>query len=253
MKASAQLALVAALAGGFALNASAATQITSTASLSGVYYSLQDLNLNDGIDPSISFSWYSQVNAGVAPVVAEGLTSHSTAASFSGSAHLMVSNAALGATTSASINGWNLNATGQATESGEYYSSAHKSIRFTLSPNTSLFIGGFINAGVSSKLALPDVAGSNVWLQIINSQNANPYTQSAFYSVGAYSYNDSPTTVEDQFYLNMSNAKGSAMNGTIDIYTGAWGTLAPVPEPSTYAMMLAGLGLLGAAARRKRN
>jgi len=33
---------------------------------------------------------------------------------------------------------------------------------------------------------------------------------------------------------------------------GVWSTTAPVPEPETYAMMLAGLGLLGFVARRRK-
>lgn len=45
---------------------------------------------------------------------------------------------------------------------------------------------------------------------------------------------------------------GNAMAyGTAGIYVGTSNTV-PVPEPETYAMMLAGLGLVGAAARRQR-
>lgn len=40
-------------------------------------------------------------------------------------------------------------------------------------------------------------------------------------------------------------------NGRADYNGGVGLALAPVPEPETYAMMLAGLGLLGFAARRK--
>lgn len=39
----------------------------------------------------------------------------------------------------------------------------------------------------------------------------------------------------------------STFNGTINGLT-----VAPVPEPETYAMMLAGLGILGVSARRKK-
>lgn len=41
-------------------------------------------------------------------------------------------------------------------------------------------------------------------------------------------------------------------NGRADYNGGVGLALAPVPEPETYAMMLAGLGMLGFAARRKQ-
>ncbi len=40
--------------------------------------------------------------------------------------------------------------------------------------------------------------------------------------------------------------------GSYELTLTAQGNLAPVPEPETYAMMLAGLGLLGLTARRRR-
>jgi hypothetical protein len=47
------------------------------------------------------------------------------------------------------------------------------------------------------------------------------------------------------------NPMGSA-TGSYELTLTAQGNLAPVPEPETYAMMLAGLGLLGLTARRRR-
>jgi hypothetical protein len=47
------------------------------------------------------------------------------------------------------------------------------------------------------------------------------------------------------------NPMGSA-TGRYELTLTAQGNLAPVPEPETYAMMLAGLGLLGVAARRRK-
>jgi hypothetical protein len=44
---------------------------------------------------------------------------------------------------------------------------------------------------------------------------------------------------------------GSA-TGSYELTLTAQGNLAPVPEPETYAMMLAGLGLMGLTARRRR-
>ena len=62
----------------------------------------------------------------------------------------------------------------------------------------------------------------------------------------------------------MDDGTGKSILTTINLATGAAtkagdfvGTInglsiAPVPEPETYAMLLAGLGLIGAASRRKR-
>ena len=44
-------------------------------------------------------------------------------------------------------------------------------------------------------------------------------------------------------------ANGGQTNGYVIEYSSV--ALQPVPEPETYALMLAGLGLLGAAARRR--
>ena len=44
-----------------------------------------------------------------------------------------------------------------------------------------------------------------------------------------------------------------AATGSYELTLTAQGNLAPVPEPETYAMMLAGLGLVGLAARRRKS
>lgn len=49
---------------------------------------------------------------------------------------------------------------------------------------------------------------------------------------------------------NATGMNGGLYNGAISVATVP---LAPVPEPETYAMMLAGLGALGFLARRRRN
>ena len=51
----------------------------------------------------------------------------------------------------------------------------------------------------------------------------------------------------------MADIKTFRFGGSYILLAGtADGTLAPVPEPETYAMMLAGLGMLGFMARRRR-
>lgn len=54
--------------------------------------------------------------------------------------------------------------------------------------------------------------------------------------------------LDDHVFVNSGNtAYGQILNNP-----GTW-TVATVPEPETYAMILAGLGLMGAVARRRKN
>jgi hypothetical protein len=50
------------------------------------------------------------------------------------------------------------------------------------------------------------------------------------------------------FSLSFKNSGGDYVGGLLDNVT-----ITAVPEPTTYGMLLAGLGLVGAAARRRRN
>ena len=51
---------------------------------------------------------------------------------------------------------------------------------------------------------------------------------------------------------SITNPGGADTAGIIKVCTGIWCTATPMPEPSTYAMMVAGLALLGFVARRSR-
>ncbi|MCL1826089.1 MAG: PEPxxWA-CTERM sorting domain-containing protein [Betaproteobacteria bacterium] len=86
-------------------------------------------------------------------------------------------------------------------------------------------------------LTLTDIAwnvdGSNTIEFIVHNNHSNSY--------GGDTYNGRPSS-----YWNTDNATGFA--ATIQAtYTAA------IPEPETYAMMLAGLGMIGAVVRRRRN
>jgi hypothetical protein len=52
------------------------------------------------------------------------------------------------------------------------------------------------------------------------------------------------------YYLNVAGISNGSQGG---IYNGAISVSAPVPEPETYAMLLAGLGAVGFLARRRKN
>lgn len=51
------------------------------------------------------------------------------------------------------------------------------------------------------------------------------------------------------YYLSVSGITSGDMGG---IYNGAISVAAPIPEPETYAMMLAGIGAIGFLARRRK-
>jgi hypothetical protein len=72
---------------------------------------------------------------------------------------------------------------------------------------------------------------------------------SATFSVASLAAGDYVLTVTGTSVGSVSAS--SVLNGLkIGSYS-IYGTLAPVPEPENYAMFLAGLGIIGAMARRK--
>lgn len=103
-------------------------------------------------------------------------------------------------------------------------------------PNTGVTNGlGFLFGTVGNSALLAGVSnatGSHNWLQ---------------YTLNNFQLNASGVTRLEFF----ANGKSDGLGGSLDNIT--VDTVSPVPEVETYAMLLAGLGLIGVASRRRRN
>lgn len=69
------------------------------------------------------------------------------------------------------------------------------------------------------------------------------------YSRGVFTFTAGTYTLAGALAQSAFDDTGAALNSTVG---GLSLTVSPVPEPSTIALMLCGLGVLGAAARRRR-
>jgi hypothetical protein len=68
------------------------------------------------------------------------------------------------------------------------------------------------------------------------------------FSLGAFAPNE-----EKRFAVSFTYAFGDGRMGIGDVTTSFFGhTVSPIPEPESYAMLLAGLGLMGFLARRRK-
>lgn len=94
-----------------------------------------------------------------------------------------------------------------------------------------------------------DVTGSTITMDLsafTAAWNGTNFNQGASNVVGTWDSNTNTFTASWQ-----STISGGAFDGKTGIWT-VTGLAAPVPEASTYGMMLAGLGLVGFAVRRRK-
>ena len=85
---------------------------------------------------------------------------------------------------------------------------------------------------------------------IVGTYAGTPFPGSGAGTVDFWSFNANGLTAGN-YYISVQGVVQGAGGGTYSSDVNL--ALAPVPEPETYAMMVAGLGLLGFVARRKKN
>jgi hypothetical protein len=120
--------------------------------------------------------------------------------------------------------------------------------RFTFtSGNLSNFVGGVISvspgAGPAKNLDITGLSLYNAMGEVVAG------TSHGNGAADVWTIKSMGPLTADSYYLQVS---GTVLSTNDASYAGHL-TLAPVPEPATYGMMLGGLGVLGFLARRRKN
>jgi len=261
---------------------------TSSATIGNLVITLTDLDTADGISPWMTFTLpsFGLAESGSVGFGAENSESQLTirfgtseGGLYNASAHTDWSSSSANLLSSKGIGGFTtLSAQGAAysglESSGNYM--AHASAakypysEFTLSANTKLTFS--VTADVKAQTTIgynldADMGESASALAVLNVFGvANGGYQSdvqQHMAAATFDVRDDNTTmgVSDAWSgvlaANFVNDGAGVATGGLEVYTyvegisANWDGVTPVPEPSTYAMMLGGLGLIGAAARRR--
>lgn len=258
---------------------------SSSASFGNLTITLTDLDLNDGVAPSLSFGAYgkpyvavgthgwaddyiSHEYAQTASTMGGALAGQLTDPLSSAQANLAAANTVAGFTA--------MSTSGQAASTsdghGAYYgyaSGSNPSARaFTLSANTRLTVSvaGALSTtttiGYNLEADQEEYALASLLLGLTAYNQAGVETVDAkSYEMGSYfNVRDDGTTIGEHYdwsgmlSVEYSNLSAAAVNGYLDTAVAVSGlsAVSAVPEAQTWGMLLAGLALVGTASRRRR-
>jgi hypothetical protein len=261
---------------------------SSSATFGNLIITLTDLNPNDGIAPSLSFT-----AAGHAFVLGETLgwgdvqddtlyayTAQQQQGVLSGATHTDWSSATSSVTMANTVAGFSaLSAQGVAKSGldgyGAYRSHATGADPFengfTLSANTMITFSTSASLQTSTSMGYNLSADqreyANAHVALYLTGNVGGVDQSDTQErdmVSTFDVRDDGSTIgvhnswSGQLSVSFSNTSAVDASGTMRGFVSTegnsaiWDGVTPVPEPETYAMLLGGLGLIGALGRRRR-
>lgn len=239
-----------------ALTLACATPVVQAAStvatLSQVNFTLIDLTPDDGIAASMTLlSAGSTVSAGIATIPGAGVDNVVT--ENGGLDDILVHNQGAGTGTVAALQDGMLQSMGSASGSGQFSAAAWVFANFALGANTQLVFNATAQLASGFALGNPyDTGLADVSVEFIDQQDGGPVGQYVSYYNALDTFATGAKSVQDNFTLTFTNASASELYGRMMLSVSASGQVSPVPEPSTWLMLGAGLALVAGAARRAR-
>jgi hypothetical protein len=222
----------------------AQAEATATAQLNNFRYEVIDLDLADGIDAKLTLDdtgaivmagYYASLEGTPLPDPLDYHPGEGTATVTHATGNASATLTATGASAATSFHG----------PQGELFAQALSGHNFTLTANTRLVL--YADAAVSGTVN-PDHYGYSNAITFITYRLPGDADDTVVED-GIVSYMGLPDTRA----LTVGFSTGAeSVSGTYGFSAGTYGTVAAVPEPSTYAMLGLGLAAIGWCARRQR-
>lgn len=252
------LLVVAAAAALLTAASPAAAVATASGTISSVSWTLIDLDLGDGITPMVTFtdqssSVYAQAGTGSSLWVPDLTTP------------LSVSDASAGRSAWAWTDGLGSGSAGASSQNlmSAYAYAYPFSANFTLTPWTAIVwtasFSGTANTTIGHDGTNSEYASAYAYLQTSISQADGGESHYAYrrayasYEWDGIQYIGQSMSFDGSFSTSFANLTGASVSGWTYAYASASAVgLPPIPEPTTTALMLAGLASVGFIAARRR-